>query len=132
MSICNILSYIVVEKQGAKKRRAGKSGPFDNLHQLRIILDATKKSVESLFETDSFLPQNPTILPANEATNPLRNIIVLSHDIAEGTTGLQDWTEIVLTSPSGLKALQKASLLWNTGEVQLEIDYSKGYWEGNR
>jgi hypothetical protein len=52
-----------------------------------------------------------------DETDPLWYIIVLDHDLIEGTTGLQDWTKIIVTFPSAISALKAMPELWGTGQA---------------
>jgi hypothetical protein len=116
-------------KQSTKKRPVVEDGPFHNLHELKIMLDARKQSIGSFLGSSDTTTQGTNVSPTND-TSALRNIIVLNHDI-ESSAGLEDRSEIIVTFPSALKTLKKAPLLWQTGLIQQEIDYSKGFWKGD-
>jgi hypothetical protein len=118
-------------QKNARKTNNVKGGPFNNLHELQLTLDLHKQSVESLHSEAVTASQNQLAAAPMDETDPLQNIIVLDHDLIEGTTGLQDWTKIIVTFPSAIWALNAMPELWGTGQVQLEIDYSKGYWKNN-
>jgi len=122
-------------KQTFRKKPVDDSGPFQNLHELKLLLDSRQRSIESLVSTgNSSMDVDVNAPLRNDATgqnDPLRNVIVLSHDIEAGSTGLQDWSKIIVTFPSALKVLPNLKLLWQTGQIQLETDYSKGFWKGN-
>jgi hypothetical protein len=118
-------------QKNARKTNNVKGGPFNNLHELQLTLDLHKQSVESLHSEAVTAFQNQLVAALMDETDPLWNIIVLDHDLIEGTTGLQDWTKIIVTFPSTISALKAMPELWGTGQVQLKIDYSKGYWKNN-
>lgn len=108
-----------------KRDSADEGGPFQNLQTLSATLDAHTQSVESFLSPPA---STESSTPRSEDTSPFRNIIVLRHDVTLDNNGSKDWTEIVVTFPSARNALQKARFLWKTGNVQQEIDYSKGFW----
>lgn len=59
----------------------------------------------------------------------LRNIVVLHHNETEGYNEI---VEIIVTFPSARELVQKAGQVFaESQQVQVKIDYSKGFWKGD-
>ena len=128
----NILA-IKNAKQSARNNDVAEQGAFANLQELRRALDARHQSIDEFLLGIDLPPEGFAGLQSSSNRNisPLRNIIVLHHDVGIGDNGVDDWSEIIVTVPSARPALEQAPSLWGTGRVQQEADYSQGFWLQN-
>jgi hypothetical protein len=120
-------------KKNAQENMVDKQDAFANLQELGRALSARHQSIQDFLSSiDPPCAITAGAQSTNKRISPLRNIIVLHHDVGTRNNGLDDdWSEIVVTVPSARAALQKAPSLWGTGHVQQEADYSQGFWVGN-